>query len=90
MNGMIVPARLKYATSQSFDIAGLPDEYTHLRAKVENIAFAKDVEVHYRQPDGTCLGRHDRALPVDVSDRDRANQSTDTLRDVAARLEIDE
>jgi len=53
MNGNVVPTRLKYATSQAFDIGGLPNEYTHLRAKVENIAFAKDVAVHYKQPNGT-------------------------------------
>ena len=44
-----------------------------------------------RQPDGPRLGRHDRALPVDLPDRHRADRSRQTLYvDVAARLEVDQ
>ena len=42
------------------------------------------------QPDGLLVGRHHRALPVDVPDRDRAHRSDDALRHVAARLEVDQ
>jgi hypothetical protein len=47
------PVRLKYATSQAFDIAGLPDSYTYVRVKVQNIAFAKDVEIYFNLYGGT-------------------------------------
>jgi hypothetical protein len=50
---MSLPGRLKYATSQAFDIAGLPDSYTFVKVKVKNIAFVKDVAIHSRGFDGT-------------------------------------
>src|SRR3569832_1753037 len=42
--------RLKYATTQMFALGGIPGgvAYTYVRAKVKNIAYAKDVIVHYR------------------------------------------
>lgn len=42
--------RLKYATTQMFALGGIPGgvAYTYIRAKVKNIAYAKDVVVHYR------------------------------------------
>ena len=43
-----------------------------------------------RQPDGAFGRRHHRALPVDVSDRHRADRSQHALRHVAARLEVDQ
>ncbi len=42
------------------------------------------------QPDGIFVRRHDRTLPVDLSDRDRSDRSAHALRHIAARLEIDE
>ena len=42
------------------------------------------------QPDGLRVGRHRRALPVDVPDRARADRSRDALRRLAARLEVDQ
>lgn len=53
------PVRLKYAESDSFSpgggITGVNN--TQMTAKVKNIAFAKDVAVHYAQPDGTWVER---------------------------------
>lgn len=53
------PVRLKYAESDSFSpgggITGVNN--TQISAKVKNIAFAKDVVLHYAQPDGTWVER---------------------------------
>jgi hypothetical protein len=51
MNQMV---RLKYATRQEFAVGGIPGgvAYTYVRVKVKNIAFAKDVQVHYNSPGG--------------------------------------
>ena len=42
--------RLKYATTQSFAVGGVPGgvTYTYVRAKVRNLAFEKHVAVHFR------------------------------------------
>ena len=47
--------RLKYAESESFSPGGgiTGVEITKASAKVANIAFHKDVALHYQQPDGT-------------------------------------
>lgn len=50
---MDLPVRLKYGTSQAFDIAGLPESYTYVRVKAQNLAFLKQVAIHHRLADGT-------------------------------------
>ena len=51
------PIRLKYAESDSYSpgggITGVNN--TNVSAKVENIAFAKDVALRYARPDGTWV-----------------------------------
>jgi len=56
---MLQLVRLKYGESETFapggGITGV--EITKASAKVANIAFQKDVALHYRQPDGTWAER---------------------------------
>lgn len=53
------PVRLKYAESDNFSpgggITGVNN--TKITAKIKNIAFAKDVAIHYAQPDGAWVQR---------------------------------
>lgn len=49
------PVRLKYATSQAFTVGGVSDAYMYTKAKVSNIGFAKDVQIHFRTPSGTWI-----------------------------------
>jgi Carbohydrate/starch-binding module (family 21) len=53
------PVRLKYAESDTFSPGGGigPVTNTTITAKVQNLAFAKDVAIHYAQPDGTWAER---------------------------------
>jgi hypothetical protein len=53
------PVRLKYAESDNFSPGGglTGVNNTDITAKVRNIAFAKDVAIHYAQPDGTWVER---------------------------------
>ena len=53
------PVRLEYATTQAFSVSGMSYAYTYVKANVENLAFAKDVEIHYRTRDGSW---HDAPL----------------------------
>ena len=48
------PVRLKYVESDNFSPGGgvTGVNNTKVTAKVKNIAFAKDVAIHYAQPDG--------------------------------------
>jgi hypothetical protein len=50
---MIVPVRLKYATSQAFAVGGVSEEYTFAKITVQNLAFEKSVVMHRRSYDGT-------------------------------------
>jgi hypothetical protein len=46
--------RLKYAETEDVNIDGMyGTQQTNIRAKVKNVAFAKDVEVYYDQGNGT-------------------------------------
>ena len=49
------PVRLKYIESDNFSPGGgvTGVNNTKLTAKVKNLAFAKDVALHYAQSDGT-------------------------------------
>ena len=49
------PIRLKYVESDSFSPGGgvTGVKNTHVTAKVQDLAFAKDVALHYAQSDGT-------------------------------------
>jgi Carbohydrate/starch-binding module (family 21) len=51
------PVRLKYAESDNFSPGGglPPVNNTKITAKVKNIAFAKQVAIHYAQPDGAWV-----------------------------------
>ena len=42
--------RLKYATTQQFGLGGIPGgvSYTYIRAKVKNIGYEKNAQVHYK------------------------------------------
>ena len=53
------PIRLKYAESDNFSPGGglTGVNNTQTTAKVQNLAFAKDVALHYSQPDGTWVER---------------------------------
>jgi hypothetical protein len=53
------PVRLKYAESDNFSPGGglTGVNNTKVTAKVKNIAFAKDVAIHYAQPDGAWAQR---------------------------------
>jgi hypothetical protein len=53
------PIRLKYLESDNFSPGGglTGVNNTKVTAKVKNIAFAKDVAIHYVQPDGTWVER---------------------------------
>jgi hypothetical protein len=53
------PIRLKYAESDNFSPGGglTGVNNTQTAAKVQNLAFAKDVALHYTQPDGTWVER---------------------------------
>jgi hypothetical protein len=53
------PIRLKYAESDNFSPGGglTGVNNTQIAAKVQNLAFAKDVALHYTQPDGTWVER---------------------------------
>lgn len=54
---MVHLVRLKYATTQTFAIGGIPGgvAYTYVRAKVNNVAFEKTVVAHYRQLEAPYL-----------------------------------
>jgi hypothetical protein len=53
------PIRLKYAESDNFSPGGgfTGVNNTQMTAKVQNLAFAKDVALHYVQADGTWVER---------------------------------
>jgi hypothetical protein len=50
---MTLPVRLKYTTSQAFEVGGVSSSYTIASIKVQNLAFAKDVQLHRNNGDGT-------------------------------------
>lgn len=53
MGKQTMPARLKYATSQDFGVSGMTWSYLHARVKVKNLAYVKDVAIHYRSSGST-------------------------------------
>ena len=86
------PIRLKYVESVSFSPGGgvTGVDITAVTAKVMNIAFAKDVALHYVQPDGTW---NERPLiwqkNFDTYDLFAFNDSTFVITDFVLRYSVD-